>query len=131
MRLSSTWSSRLNRLEVPSVSTLQIALLGMAGGLLPDTIRVFRERYDPAVPSFLKSTKFYLSLALGLGLGALAAVILQASTAKEAIIYGFAAPELLTRVASGALPLSEGRARHAARPGTGAAPPTLRDWWTK
>lgn len=76
-----------------------MVLVGAAGGLLPDAVRVFRERHDPAVPPFLKSPKFYVSLLIGVGLGALVTFLLAASNAKEAVAYGFAAPELLTKLA--------------------------------
>jgi hypothetical protein len=121
------------------MTTLQIVLLGMVGGILPDAIRFFKERHDPQVPAFVKSPKFWLSLAVGLGLGALAAWLLKAANAKDAVIYGFAAPELLTSLAAGvtAPGADRGADRGVDRSPETAGPSTKRplagvtDWWAR
>jgi len=108
-----------------------IVLLGMAGGLLPDVVRVVRERYDAAVPAFLRNPKFYISLVLGVLLGGFAAWLLQAGSAKDAVIYGFAAPELLTRLASTAAPGAEGTVLRGETPSAAKRRASLLDWWSK
>jgi hypothetical protein len=125
------------------MTTLQIVLLGMVGGLLPDAIRFFKERHDPQVPAFLKTTKFWISLGVGLGLGGLAAWLLEAATAKDAVIYGFAAPELLTTLAAGvtAPPADRGadraadrgadRGAESAERSTARPLEELTDWWAR
>jgi hypothetical protein len=114
------------------MSPQEVLLFGMAGGLLPDVIRIVRERHDPAVPPFLKSPKFYLSLALGVLLGGFAAWLLQAGTTKDAVIYGFAAPELMTRLASTGSPGAEGEAYRGEAPVSPESPhKSLRSWWAK
>jgi len=114
------------------MSPQEVLLFGMAGGLLPDVIRIVRERHDPTVPPFLKSPKFYVSLGLGVLLGGFAAWLLQAGTTKDAVIYGFAAPELMTRLAS---TVSPGPEREAYR-GEATEPlegeqKSLLGWWAK
>jgi hypothetical protein len=114
------------------MSPQEVLLFGMAGGLLPDVIRLVRERHDPTIPPFLKSPKFYLSLALGLLLGGFAAWLLQAGTTKDAVIYGFAAPELMTRLASSGSPAPEEGAFRGETPvPASAAQTSLRSWWAK
>ena len=116
------------------MSPHEVLLLGMVGGLLPDVIRLVRERHDPAVPAFLKSPKFYLSLTLGLLLGGFAAWLLQAGTTKDAVIYGFAAPELMTRLASsGSTAPEDGafRGETPPPPPESQAQTSLRSWWAK
>ena len=114
------------------MSALEIILFGMAGGLLPDVIRLVRERHDPAVPPFLKSWKFYLSLGLGVLLGGFAAWLLQAGTTKDAVIYGFAAPELMTRLASSVSHDQEGESYRGEAPVAGErAQKSLQSWWAK
>ena len=113
------------------MSVQEIVLLGMAGGLLPDVVRVVRERYAATVPAFLRSPKFYISLALGVLLGGFAAWLLQAGSAKDAVIYGFAAPELLTRLASSAAAGSEGTVFRGETPAAAEGPGSLREWWSR
>ena len=114
------------------MSATEVLLLGMAGGLLPDVIRLVRERHDPSVPAFLKSPKFYLSLGLGLLLGGFAAWLLQAGTTKDAVIYGFAAPELMTRLASSSSQASEETVlRGETTPSPIDVQPSLLSWWSK
>ena len=114
------------------MSPQEVLLLGMAGGLLPDVIRLVRERYDPAVPAFLKSPKFYISLGLGVLLGGFAAWLLQAGTTKDALVYGFAAPELMTRLASSASPSAKGGAFRGETPASpNGLHRSLQSWWAK
>ena len=114
------------------MSPQEVLLFGMAGGLLPDVIRLVRERHDPAVPLFLKSPKFYISLGLGLLLGGFGAWLLQAGTTKDAVLYGFAAPELMTRLASSASPGPEGGAFRGETPTPSSTlHKSLRGWWAK
>jgi hypothetical protein len=117
------------------MTTFHMLLLGMVGGLLPDAIRFFKERHDPEVPKFLKGAKFWISLVIGLGLGALAAWLLKAANAKDAVIYGFAAPELLTSLA--AVATAPGADRGADRgpdsagPSIGRPLKSITDWWAR
>lgn len=99
-------------------------LLGALGGLIPDIVRVVRNRYDPTLPVYLKSIVFYVGLVLGMALGALASVLLHAQTPQEALALGFGAPEILTRLLGGQPAAALPKAGTAA-----AVPRTLGRWW--
>ena len=51
-----------------TMSLAQTLGLAIVGGLLPDAIRLVRDRRNTELPAFLKTTKFYVSLIL-LGAG--------------------------------------------------------------
>ena len=99
----------------------QTLLWGALGGMLPDVIRLVRQRHNAGLPAYLTRANFYVGLALAMVLGAAAATLLHAGSVAEALAYGFGAPELLTRLLS--------------RTGTGAAGGgitplrTLGEWW--
>jgi hypothetical protein len=96
-------------------------LWGALGGLLPDLIRLVKERHNEALPPYVKSLNFYVGLVLAVALGAGTAALLGAASLQEALAYGFGAPEILTRLFSS--------------PGTGSGPArlgavqTLGEWW--
>jgi purine-cytosine permease-like protein len=102
--------------------TLSHTLLwGAVGGVLPDAIRLVKERHNEALPPYVKSLNFYVGLVLAVALGAATAALLGAASVQEALACGFGAPEILTRLFSS--------------PGTGPGPArlgamqTLREWW--
>jgi hypothetical protein len=64
---------------------------------------------------------FYLGLLLLVVLGGLAAWLGQAADVKQALAYGFAAPEFISRILSG------GEVVAASRKGSGNL--RLRAWW--
>jgi len=96
-------------------------LIGCAGGLIPDALRIIKNRHEPKVPEYLRSVMFYLGLLLLVVLGGLAAWLGQAADVKQALAYGFAAPEFLSRILSG------GEIVAASRKGSGKL--GLRAWW--
>lgn len=73
-------------------------ILGCLGGLLPDILRIIQTRHDLTGPAYIKSTKFWIGLVLLVAIGGLASWLLGASDFKQAIAYGFGAPELFSRV---------------------------------
>jgi hypothetical protein len=75
-----------------------LVLLGCAGGALPDIVRIVQNRREPTLPEYLKSANFWLGFALLLILGGLAAWLGEAKIAKEALAYGFGAPEIISRL---------------------------------
>jgi hypothetical protein len=97
----------------------QTLLWGAVGGVLPDVIRVVRQRHNEALPPYVKRGSFYVGLALAVALGAAAAALLGANSVAEAVAYGFGAPELLTRLLS-----SVGTEAGRTDPWR-----TLRAWW--
>jgi hypothetical protein len=104
---------------------MDLAVYGALGGMLPDALRLIRGRYEPGVPAYFKSPMFYVGLALCIAAGATAAHILAAHSVKEALAYGFSAPELLTRLLTTPSP-SNATSRRAGRSG----PRSLRELWS-
>jgi hypothetical protein len=78
----------------------EMVALGCAGGLIPDVIRIIKSRHKNRIPSYLKHFNFWFGLILLIALGGFAAWFLGAEKAKEALAYGYAAPELISRVLS-------------------------------
>ncbi len=91
-------------------------VVGGLGGVIPDVVRLIKGMRDPDVPAYLKSLNFYIGLVLLVGLGCLATWLAGATDAKQALAYGYGAPELVTRILG-----SPGAIRGAA--------PSLREWW--
>ena len=82
------------------LGTAEVLLIGFAGGLLPDMIRIIKARYEVKFPSYLSCWNFWVGvLLLGL-LGAATAWVLESANYKEALAYGFGAPEIISRVVS-------------------------------
>jgi len=96
-------------------------LIGCAGGLIPDALRIIKNRHDPQVPEYLRSVTFWIGLLLLIILGGLAAWLGEAANVKQALAYGFAAPEFISRILSG------GGAGAGATGGEGKL--SLREWW--
>jgi hypothetical protein len=107
--------------------TWQLVLCGAGGGLLPDIIRFIKSRYDDQPIPYLKRWRFWISVALLVPLGALAAWVLEPKNPLQAFAFGYAAPELLSRVFS-----SEADKRTLDAPElkkNGVSP--LRTWWAR
>jgi hypothetical protein len=71
--------------------------LGCIGGLFPDILRLIQNRYDLSLPGYFKSPMFWVSLVLLILLGGFSAWFLGANEAKEALAYGFGAPEIVSK----------------------------------
>lgn len=82
-----------------SLNMMYIAL-GVVGGLLPDVIRLIKNRYKLSIPEYLKTVNFWLGLLLMAIIGGLAAWAFSPTSGKEAIIYGYAAPQLFSSLAA-------------------------------
>ena len=83
---------------------LPFFLLGCLGGLMPDILRLIRNRHKVDIPKYLSTFNFWLGTILLVGVGGLTAWLLNAETAKDALIYGFASPQLLSQLAASATP---------------------------
>jgi hypothetical protein len=94
-------------------------LLGCVGGALPDAVRIVQNRREPNLPGYLKGANFWLGFVLLLILGGLAAWLGEAKIPKEALAYGFGAPEIISRLL----------ASPTADRGPGAAM-SMRRWWS-
>jgi hypothetical protein len=91
-----------------------LVIYGSLGGLLPDALRLIRERKRRQVPAYLRSGSFWLSLVLLGLLGGLAAAVLNADSPTQALAFGFAAPELFSRAIAATAERGE-----------------LRQWWAR
>lgn len=100
---------------------LTFVILGCMGGLFPDILRVIKNRYRKSLPAYFKRLNFWLGVLLLVVLGGFAAWILGATQVKEALIFGFAAPELFSRLLAGSV--GEGG------PKKGHEEFRLRKWW--
>jgi purine-cytosine permease-like protein len=105
------------------VTATQAALYGAIGALLPDVIRIIKDRHNVQLPPYLKSLNFYLGLLFAVALGAAVAWLLAPSDVKAALAYGFGAPEIITRMLSKA-PSPAGAAAAAS-----VGPRSVRRWW--
>ena len=78
-----------------------IIILGCVGGAIPDAIRIIQGRHKTELPDYVGSLNFLIGLLLLVLLGGFAAWLGAAKEYKEALAYGFAAPELVSRLLSG------------------------------
>lgn len=78
-------------------------LLGCLGGFLPDVIRFIKLGNDGkyTMPDYLGKGFFWIVLALQVGLGALMVYLFNVHDNLQAVVYGYAAPQIFTSVASG------------------------------
>lgn len=82
---------------------LGFVVLGCVGGLIPDILRIIKNRYRKDLLVCLGRLNFWLGVVLLIGLGGLAAWVLEAQEARDALIYGYAAPQLFSELAGGVL----------------------------
>jgi hypothetical protein len=87
-------------METWQLETWQAVAIGCAGGVIPDLIRIAKSRYDTTFADYLKRPNFWVGLAVLVGLGGLAVLIGGVTTVPQALIYGYAAPELFSRLAA-------------------------------
>jgi len=80
-----------------NLTPLEIFGLGCLGGAIPDVLRLIKGRYDGA-PAYLKTWFFWVMTIVLILLGGGVAVGLQAPGAKEALTFGFTAPEVISRL---------------------------------
>jgi hypothetical protein len=109
-----------------AMSVWTIIVLGCAGGILPDVLRIIKERNSEELPVYLRRSVFWIGLVLLVAVGGLAAWLLGAQDAKQAVAYGFAAPELLSRLGAKA---QEDSGREDRSDRIQGARYTLRSWW--
>lgn len=109
---------------------LTIALVGCLGGLLPDVLRLIKNRYKATLPAYLKRAPFWTGLALQVLLGGVTTWLLGADKASYALVVGYAAPQLITQLVAGALTKKEPVDRGASAAGSKARerPMTAVDW---
>ena len=74
---------------------MEFLLYAVIGGLLPDVIRLVKNRHGSA-PEYLKKPFFYISLLLMVGLGILAVYLKEPGDKIEALSIGFGAPQIIS-----------------------------------
>jgi hypothetical protein len=79
-------------------------VLGFVGGAIPDAIRIIQGRYRGALPSYLSTLSFWIGFILLVAAGGFVAWLGKAHSVQEALAYGFAAPEILSRLLSSSGP---------------------------
>jgi len=104
--------------------SLSLFLLGCLGGLLPDLLRIVRNRHKVHMPAYLRKGNFWLGAVLLVLVGGLAAWVLGAASAKDALIYGYASPQLFSHLAGS---LSSEAVERGGKPRE--APFNLLKWW--
>lgn len=107
---------------------LSFFLLGCLGGILPDILRIIRNKDKGTIPDNFKKLGFWLGFVLQIGVGGLTAWILNSTTAKDALIYGYAAPQVLSQLA-GALKTERVERKVGDRPAE-PRPFKLLNWWS-
>jgi hypothetical protein len=113
-------------------------LLGCLGGLLPDALRIARNRYEADVLDYLKRFNFWLGVLMLALVGGLTAWVFGLTSAKDALIYGYAAPAVISQLVASIAPGGDGqpavrgRVGAAARdlaPAAGGGGFNLLKWW--
>ncbi len=105
-------------------------LMGALGGLLPDILRIVKSRHDPQLQPYLRSIMFWVGVLLAVAVGAVAAALAGATSVREALAYGFGAPEVLTRILSTAgQPAPPAKAPEGVAALARSGRPTLGNWW--
>ncbi len=82
------------------MSSNVIILIGCIGGLIPDMLRIIKGRHEANLPKYLGYANFWVGLVLLVFIGGLAAWLAEATEVKQALAYGYAAPELISRIFS-------------------------------
>jgi hypothetical protein len=110
---------------------ISLMLWGCGGALIPDLIRIAKTRNDSTLLPFLRSGQFLLSLAAMIVLSVLAVVLLGAESPREALAFGYGAPDLLTSALSSSSTTSSLPPPPDIAPKGGQARfMNLRDWWS-
>lgn len=94
-------------------------ICGALGGLLPDILRLITKLREGTIPDYLKTKAFWISLVLLALVGGVAVWLVGATTPKEAVMIGFSAPEVISRIASQGKQVDRGEGKEL----------HLLDWW--
>ncbi|MGB7539439.1 MAG: hypothetical protein WBM17_12945 [Anaerolineales bacterium] len=116
---------------------LSFFLVGCLGGLLPDALRLARNRYQTKVLDYLKTVNFWLGLLMLALVGGLTVWVLGLTSAKDALIYGYAAPAVISQLVASITPNADGKPAVRGGPAPARNPQTpakqgglnLIRWW--
>jgi hypothetical protein len=86
-----------------------MVLLGCVGGLLPDLIRLAKNRSQQMLKDDIVNPAFWVSIVIQTLLGGFSAILFSAVDIKQAVAYGFGAPEFISLLASKQLKSEEDR----------------------
>ncbi|MEK2602925.1 hypothetical protein [Burkholderia arboris] len=73
----------------------QVFLWGCVGGAVPDVLRLIRSRHDGA-PKYVKTIFFWVMLFVLMVFGGIVSRYSGAAEIKQALAYGFSAPQIVT-----------------------------------
>jgi len=98
-------------------------LLGCLGGIIPDVLRLLKLGDNDIYKThdYLKQGFFYVILLLQILFGALVVYVLRVQSNLEALVYGYAAPQVITTVAAGIIKRAAGPANPEVHKTTKAA----------
>jgi hypothetical protein len=105
-----------------TMEPLTVIEFGCLGGLLPDLLRIAKNRFSSDVPMYLSRWWYWVGLAMQICVGGFVAWLLAASDVPQALAYGYAAPSILTTLIADRSQMKEvGPAKGRGR--------GLRAWW--
>ncbi|MPZ68918.1 MAG: hypothetical protein GEU71_05255 [Actinobacteria bacterium] len=85
------------------MSTSTAFLWGMLGGVLPDVLQLIQSNNKTKIPDYLKKPWWWVILGITILLGGVASMLLDPTSAGQAVALGFGGPEVLRRLAGSAL----------------------------
>ena len=100
---------------------LGFVILGCVGGLLPDLLRFMKMKYKSDFPYYLKNGQFWIGFVSQIIVGGLMSWALGANKTIDALIYGYAAPQLISILVGNAT-------SSLSVPSKGKKQFSLRDW---
>lgn len=83
--------------NMKTMDTWEILALSFVGAILPDAIRIIKNKFSNTIPEYLSYGNFWLSLILMILVGMIANFIFIPGSPKEAIAVAFGGPEILTK----------------------------------
>jgi len=72
--------------------------LGCVGGLIPDVVRVIKNRYNKGLPSYFGEKSFWIGFCALIIFGGFVAWLAQATDEKTALSMGFLGPEVVSNL---------------------------------
>jgi hypothetical protein len=105
------------------MDTWTVILWGAAGGVVPDILRLIRDRHGDQ-PAYLRHWQYYLGLVLMVVIGAVVAWLFAPARTVDAIAYGIAAPSILEGLAAD-------KSKESRLSGDGNIIDIWRYWWSR
>jgi hypothetical protein len=80
---------------------MEYILCGCVGGLIPDLLRIIKNRYEVKLPVYLSSLNFYIGLVLLIAIGGFSVFLKGSADYIEALAIGYSAPQILSSLLGG------------------------------